>query len=155
MNVEMCEMCRPDTHALQVRKLGHYVYYFPKFEKRRLEMMKSSMVRLMSFLLLFMLLAVLPGAPYDAYAGETITKLDDKPIIIKPTDIQQISLETLQFNCLQDLRKESWVAPIAEVRKGMVNRLEMQLPAENLGFDPGIGPVQPGPGKISYAFFDT
>jgi len=117
-------------------------------------MMKGSVVRLISVLFLSLLFAVLAGMSFDAHAGETITNLDYKPIVIKPTDVQRLSLESLQFSRLQDLRKESWVAPIAEVRQGMVKRLEMKLPAESLALDPGIGP-NIAPGEVSYAFFDA
>ena len=116
--------------------------------------MKGSVVRVMGVLFLSLLFVGLAGVSFDAYAGETITKLDYKPIVIKPTDIQRLSLESLQFSRLQDLKKESWVAPIAEVRQGMVKRLEMKLPAESLALDPGIGPYI-APGKVSYAFFDV
>ncbi|MCD6390182.1 MAG: thrombospondin type 3 repeat-containing protein [Desulfobulbaceae bacterium] len=111
--------------------------------------MKFRMIKLLGFLI--MIISLFAGGVFDAQAGEIITKY---PIIIKPLPVELISRETLQFNRLQVLKKESWVEPIVEVRQGMVKRLEMKLPAESLALDPGIGP-NIAPGKVSYAFFDA
>jgi len=112
-------------------------------------MMNFRIVRRFGFLVLLVFLVA--GLAGDVLAAEKVKTLDYKPIVIKPTAIQLLSRETLQFDRLQELKKRSWCEPIVKIRKGMLKRLEMRLPAENLDIDPGSSPVR---GKLSHAFFD-